>query len=296
MQQEGLAFNISRDLFRPGEPVYINKAFEQPESHLHAHDFIEIAYVASGRGIHHIDGREYSVSKGDLFVINTHVPHEFRSYPDQPRLTVYNCIFTPEFIDVSLMDCEDFSNVANHFLFRSFFPEEVENPADIKLLDIDSRELEVLYEKMHREYYSQEKGYVQMLRSYVIELLITVFRLYGRSSSPESGINRRRSQIIEDVIRYMKSNYAHEFKLEDLSLMAFLSRSYFCRLFKDTTGMTVFEYAQKIRMEEACRLLRETDRKIVDIAADVGYNDIKFFNTVFKRIMGKTPGQYRKTD
>lgn len=281
--------------FREGEQIFINRSFEEVESHLHAHNFIEIAYVASGSGIHSIGGKEYAVSKGDLFVINYDIPHEFRSLPGptESRLIVYNCIFKPEFLELSLVNSRDFSDITNLLIFRSFFPEESEDMADIKLLAMVNREVEDIYEKMYREYKAREAGYIEILRAYVIQLLITIFRLYRKSIQRESAIENGQRQIINKVIHHIKSNYANELKLEDLSMMAFWSRNYFCKLFKEHTGMTVLEYTQKVRIEEACRMLKETDRKVIDIANEVGYRDIKFFNHIFKRITGKTPGNYR---
>lgn len=289
-------YDTGEGLFRPGEEVFINRAIELPEKHLHAHSFIEIAYVLSGTGIHCIGDTEYTVSKGDLFVINYDVPHEFRSLKDsrQPALHVYNCIFKPGFIDSSLINSQDFSTLTYHFLFRSFFPEENENRADIRILDEDDRSVEELYEKMFREYSMQEDGYVEILRAYVIELLVTIFRLCKRHGKLSDNLYSQRSKIMENVIRYMKENYSHPIKLSDLSVMAFLSRNYFCRLFKEYTGITVSEYVQKIRIEEACRLLQSTGKKVIDIALEVGYNDLKFFNRIFKRQTGKTPGEYKK--
>jgi AraC family L-rhamnose operon transcriptional activator RhaR len=288
-------YDTGEECFKAGEQIYINKAFEQPESHLHAHNYIEIAYVVSGSGVHCMGDKEYNVSKGDLFIINYDVPHEFRSLSSsksQP-LYVYNCVFKPEFIDTALVNSRDFLNLTRHFLFRSFFPEESEKCADIKLIDSDSQGIEELYEKMYLEFHLKEQGYIEILRAYVIELLITIFRIYRNQRSLDKGIELKRSQIMDQVIGYMKDNYSHAFKLEDLSVKAFLSRNYFCKLFKEHTGMTVFEYAQKIRIEEACRFLKSTDKKVIDIASEVGYSDLKFFNQIFKRQTGKTPGQYK---
>lgn len=289
-------YDTGEKVFQPDEWVYINKAYEEPTPHLHAHDFIEIAYVASGQGIHRMGGQEYTVSKGDIFIINYNIPHEFRSSPNlsHPRLFVYNCIFKPEFIDYSLVNCKDFSGLTHHILFNSLFPEEKESSPDIRVVDSESAGIEDLYGRMFREYTIKEPGYIEVLRSNVIELLVKIFRQYHRKDPALKGAEAQRRQIIETVIQYMKSNYTQELKLEDLSMMAFLSRNYFCKLFKDSTGMTVFEYAQKIRMDEACRLLKGTDKKVVDIALDVGYKDVKFFNQVFKKIMGKTPVEYKR--
>jgi len=289
--------NTGKNIFRPGESVYINRTTEQIESHLHTHDFIEIAYVASGEGTHQINGKKYSVSKGDIFLINYNVAHEFRSLPDKskPRLVVYNCIFKPEFIDYTLINCKGFHHIANHFLFRSLFPNEAEAVNDLKVLGKDCYEIEELYMKMYSEYTQQKIGYIEILRAYVIELFVNIIRLYNDTEKIENRINIRRRNIVENAMIYMKENYDKELKLEDISMMSFFSRNYFCRMFKETTGMTVSEYIQKIRIQEACRLLKETDNTVIDIAQQVGYKDIKFFNKVFKRNVGLTPGKYRES-
>jgi len=295
MNQKLVYYDTGEKLFKDGEFIYINKADESPLNHIHAHDFIEIAYVSSGSGIHIIDDISYKVSKGDLFVINYNIPHEFRSLsePNQPKLTVFNCIFKPEFIDSNLINSKDFSDITYHFMFKSLFPKE-SNGADLKLIDTQSDAMEELYEKMYREYNIKEDGYIEMVRAYVIELLVMIFRLYRKKESPTKSAESNRNLIIDKVIRYIQLNYSQDFNLNDLSFMTFLSRNYLCKLFKDCTGMTITEYAQKIRIEEACKLLKETDKKVINICFDVGYNDVKFFNKVFKRVTGKTPREYRK--
>lgn len=72
-----------------------------------------------------------------------------------------------------------------------------------------------------------------------------------------------------------------------------LSPNYFSTLFKKHTGINVSEYIQNLRMKKACKLLKETDKTVIAIAAEVGYKDIKFFYKVFKKITGNNPGNYR---
>lgn len=288
-------YDTGEKIFREGEAVYINKSVEEETPHLHAHDFLEIAYVASGQGIHIIGENQYSVSKGNLFIINYNVPHEFRSIPtSNAKLVIFNCTFRPEFLNNSLVGCKDFSDVTNNLLFKTIFPEEVESPVDINLIEYEHNDIQLIYEKMHREYNSMAPGYMELLRSYLIELLISVFRIFNSSNKLQDPIESSRNLIIEKAIIYLKNNYSKDIKLDDLSMMSFLSKNYFCKFFKDCTGLTVFEYAQNIRIEEACKLLKTTDKKVIEIAMSVGYKDLKFFNKVFKRYTDTTPREYRK--
>ena len=284
------------NLLSSKEPIYLNKSCEETETHLHAHNFIEIAYVVSGCGTHCIGENKYSVSKGDLFIINYNIPHEFKSLEDtsSPKLWVYNCIFRSEFLDYNLVNCKNFHNITQHFLFKSVFHEESNFNDDIKILHTDSKPIEDLYEKMFMEYKLKEDGYIEILRAYVIELLITIFRIYNKNNVLVEKLESHRQEILNKVIHYMKENYSKQIKLKELSAIAFLSPNYFSRLFKETTTMTISEYMQKIRVEEACHLLKTTNKKVIDIAYEVGYSDIQYFNEIFKNKNGKTPREYKK--
>jgi len=294
--QKNLAYYATGEkFFREGELIYINKAVESESPHLHAHDFLEIAYVASGSGIHIIGENQYSVTKGNLFIVNYDVPHEFRSIStSNTKLVIYNCTFKPEFLNYSLAGCSDFSDVTNNLLFKTIFHEEVESPVGINLIEYENNDIQLIYEKMYREYNAMEPGYIELLRSYLVELLISVFRIFHNSNKLQDPIESNRNLIIQKAIIYLKNNYANDIKLDDLSMMSFLSKNYFCKFFKDCTGQTVFEYAQKIRIDEACKLLMATNKKVIEIAMSVGYKDLKFFNKVFKRYTDTTPSEYRK--
>ena len=58
--------------------------------------------------------------------------------------------------------------------------------------------------------------------------------------------------------------------------------------------MNFNDYVQRYRVEQSCTMLKNSDKKIFDIAKAVGYNDLKYFNNVFKKIMGMTPYRFRK--
>lgn len=78
-------------------------------------------------------------------------------------------------------------------------------------------------------------------------------------------------------------------------MKSFISKNYFSTLFKETTGINFSDFVQKLRIDEACKLLKTTDMKVIDIAHEVGFNDIKFFYEVFKRVTSQTPGSYRNS-
>ncbi len=287
--------DTGESFFSNGNSIYINYINENTEPHLHVHDFIEISYVASGTGIHIIGDNQYDVRKGDLFLINYHIPHEFRSFPaPMAPLMVYNCVFKPDFIDMNLLDYKEFTDVIHYLSFRSIFALESENIEDIKILGVENYSLEAIYKKMLAEFTDKEEGYIELLRVYLIELLIKIFRSYKNSGTNTTTMMSHHAKMMEQSIQYLKLNYSVNTKLTDLAAQSFLSPTYFCKLFKDYAGMTISEYVQRLRIEEACNLLTASEDKVIVIAQKVGYNDIKHFNEVFKRLTGMTPREYKK--
>lgn len=73
-----------------------------------------------------------------------------------------------------------------------------------------------------------------------------------------------------------------------------LNRTSLCRLFKECTGMTVGAYATGLKVKEAKRLLRATDKPLSESAQYLGFSSQSYFQNVFKRGTGVTPGEYRE--
>lgn len=107
-------------------------------------------------------------------------------------------------------------------------------------------------------------------------------------------ISRNRS-IIEIAKEYMQNRCADpEIRLEAVAEEIGLTPTYFSSLFKKETGETFVEYLTRLRMEEAMRLLRDTDEKIYSVAEKTGYSDAGYFSYIFKKKYGISPIQYRR--
>jgi AraC family L-rhamnose operon transcriptional activator RhaR len=282
-------------LFRRNELIYINKSHELPEycDKMHKHDFIEIAYVSSGNGYHQVGDYRYQVAKGDLFLINYQIPHGFFSSPPPGApLVLFNCVFRPEFLDASLFRSAYFEDIATSYLFESLFPEDYSPSPTLNLQGVEFHLIGDLFQKMYHEYKLAQKGYSDLIRAYLIELIVKIMRLMEPSERRQ--IPPRHQELVAKAIDYLRRNYSSDIRLEDLAIHSFLSKNYFSKLFKEVAGISFSEYIQRLRMDEARHLLLDTDQKVADIAFQVGFNDLKFFYEVFKRTTGKTPGDYRK--
>ncbi len=95
------------------------------------------------------------------------------------------------------------------------------------------------------------------------------------------------------VTDLMQKALDREFSLEALAAEAGLSPFHFSRVFKQSMGFSPSAYFIRMRMAEARRLLRETDKAIIEIGLDVGYSSPSHFAQVFRKEVGVTPSEYR---
>lgn len=99
--------------------------------------------------------------------------------------------------------------------------------------------------------------------------------------------------VIEEVIAYINGHLTEELSLESLSERFSISKYYLSHLFRHETGMSVMQFCIERRILCACRLLR-SELTISRICAECGFSSQSYFSSVFKKQIGKTPGQYRK--
>ncbi|MCD8301290.1 MAG: response regulator [Clostridiales bacterium] len=100
--------------------------------------------------------------------------------------------------------------------------------------------------------------------------------------------------LIEDVKKYIRDHYNEDLSIKELASVACVSQNYFSAMFKKETGQNYKAYLTSIRMEEALRLLQETDYKTYEIGEKVGYNNVRRFVDAFKQIYSVSPMEYKK--
>lgn len=100
--------------------------------------------------------------------------------------------------------------------------------------------------------------------------------------------------VVQNVRRYLDLNFANEISLSVLADQFHINSAYLSELFKLHVGLTFSDYLVEVRMKHACRLLKDRQLKVIDIAYLTGYSNSNYFSTVFKKHIGQTPAEYRK--
>lgn len=101
---------------------------------------------------------------------------------------------------------------------------------------------------------------------------------------------------ITDVVRYMYKNIHRNLTLDQISQEFELSKSYLNLIFQESTQHSPIDFFINLKMKEACKILRATDLYIYEVAQLVGYSDQYYFSRLFKKVVGMTPKDYKKSD
>lgn len=101
------------------------------------------------------------------------------------------------------------------------------------------------------------------------------------------------SERMKQVLTHIRDHYRNRLSIGDLACLAGFSQGHFCSFFRRMTGTTFIDYLNRYRVNQAADLLRTTDRKILDIAMEVGFDNASYFIVKFRKYMRCTPHEWR---
>ena len=150
--------------------------------------------------------------------------------------------------------------------------------------------LEPLLDSLTRELDERPPAYRVRARSLLTDVMLALYRatLTAETASATNGFR------VAAVIDHIELNYDDHLDLESLAELMETSPTHLSRVFRREVGVPLFEYINRTRVRKACALLRRTDHSVTQIALDVGYNNVSFFNRYFRRIMRCSPREYRR--
>lgn len=102
--------------------------------------------------------------------------------------------------------------------------------------------------------------------------------------------------LVRQVRQHVDVNYSTRLRLPSIAALYYVNPQYLCRLFSRETGVTFTDYLNHVRIEHARQLLDTTQDSVTEIALAVGFNQVPYFNTVFKKSTSLTPTQYRSRE
>lgn len=270
---------------KKNENFYMMHCMDDTTS-MHTHDFLELVYVVGGTSRQIINNKKVIIKKGDYFFVDYGTEHGYE-HISTDGFEIVNCLFYPEFIDGALQGCRSFQSVLNNYLIKFNQNMLAINPADFIFKDYDNNALTFI-NNMFYEFNEKKAGYLEIIRSELIKLIIYAMREYVDKT------NEAYDKISSYIIDEINSSYSKNISLGMYSEKLCYSLPHLSRKFKETTGKCFRDFLRDVRIEQGCRLLANTNKKIIDIAQSVGYCDVNSFSETFKKCMGITPRDFRK--
>jgi AraC family transcriptional regulator, L-rhamnose operon transcriptional activator RhaR len=276
------------DLLQVDENINIQKYVTQEKEPEHTHDFIEIVYIISGTGEHKVNNRSFGVERGDIVFINFRETHSFYSIDG---MEIVNFIIKAEFISKELIDSE---NAFEILTLTSF--EDLNGKVDRLIPKVSFRgreliEIENIIATMIKEFNEKSTGYKTILKGYLNVLLAKIFREMRNLGIGQ--IFKHENKITPEILKYIEEKCFEEITLKELAQKSFYNPSYFSKIFKECFGKTLTEFVLEKRINEAIRLLEQTDMSVENICFNVGYKEKKQFYKIFKEYTGVTPSNIR---
>lgn len=271
------------------ENIAMTKYVTTQKEVAHTHDFIEIEYVWSGKGIQYIDGIAYPVERGDFVLINFQAVH---AYEPMEEMGMINCLISPSLIASELVNSENALDILSLNAFKEFSTEVHTILPQIRFAGRERMELEAMIYWMLDEFEGKQPGYMTILKGYVNVLLTKIFRTIRQAD--RSHVYQDIHKIAPQVLQYIEDNYDRKLTLKELAETGFYNPSYFSKIFKECFGKTLTEYINERRLKAAIMLIEQTDDTIQSILYQVGYQDKKHFYKLFKTYTGMTPDKYRQ--
>lgn len=256
--------------------------FAASESFIHTDrvpDFCVLIYVIDGC-IYVTEGdTDYEVNAGKLLILKNGVHHFGKKKIQKGTKWIFvhfrisaDCNASPFYPDASPLGAYD--TTAESILTLPKFLDSVSARFEKEL-------------KTFIEYAQSDDAYKKWFINQRLFLLLSSLAVSTQGFSNNLTLSDR-------ICRYLSDNIGVPFSSENIEKRFYLSYKYMSHLFKKEKGVTMQQYHNSVRMDEACRLLCSTLMSIGEIADKLGFSDVLYFSRCFRNYTGKSPSAYRK--
>ena len=266
-------------------PHYVNL---KPQ--MHSVDVVLMSVIFRGRGFHHMNNAVFEESGASVAITNYDEAHSIVT--DSNGMEVMNIYLDTERFDFSGLQ-HDVMNAAAAFIpVHNSFKNSLNRLLRIEFGDMEKLRLPLF--AVAREFKEKEMACDETACGYFKIFLTECARQIMKSGLLRPALHAL-NPAIEKLKKFLDVNYSQELSLEAIAKKIGYSKNHLCRLFKSYTGKTIYEYILQCRIRHAAWKLRNADEKIFSVAFESGFNDISYFNRVFRKFIGTSPGKYRRT-
>ncbi|WP_438444162.1 helix-turn-helix domain-containing protein [Gorillibacterium sp. sgz5001074] len=268
-------------------PFFIQYGGHDEDLELHKHiDFLELVIVLNGNATHIVNSHHSFIKKWDVFVIKDETLH---AYKDPHDFKICNIMFRPEILRSVGPDLRTSNGFQSLFVLEPFYRNIHAFDSSLSLPIPSLEYISSLISVMIDEYNGKQQGYQTLLISKLMELIVYLSRQYEHQERGAGSYLRH----LANAISYIEDHYLEPLTLEEIADQSGISVRHLNRVFQSYFQTTPMTYLQRLRMEHASSLLKQTKLPIMDISSICGFNDSNYFTRQFTRIFGLSPKAYR---
>ena len=264
------------------QAISFNRMYTTSAVYYHWHQCVELLYISSGYGIVVVDNQHYTARPGRLFVFPPFRLHKVQV--DHSDKNPYHR--TTMHIAQSVVESALSTFPRHQARFASLAASNL--PAQIYDLRTHAPFIERILEQFQRLEDNAQTEACEV--AFLVMQLMTCLPEQPQPYPP------RQQTVASRIMSWVEAHYASKFSLDRLAHDLGLSRSYTSRIFRQQTGGSIHEYLLTRRIKSSCDLLRYSDEPVDAIALAVGFSEVTYFITCFKKMMRQTPLQYRRSN
>lgn len=247
--------------------------------HWHYHLEMELTLITAGEGARFVGDHIGSFAPGELVLLGERLPHYWHARKASSGISV----------QWHFPESHAFWAFPEHVHYEALFRNAGRG---LRFTNGTARQIQHLVQSLIQAQTYQRTGILFNLLALMSEAPVDDYEaLSVRSFSLP--IASHYQQAVQKAVRHLIANFREEVRLEDVLVLTDLSRPTFARQFKLHTGRSFSEFLNELRIQATCLELRETNRPVVEIALANGFNQISFFNRLFRRMQKCSPTEYR---
>lgn len=261
--------------------------FDTGEFPWHWHPEIELTLVMDGEIAYQVNDNLYYLKAGEGLFCNTNVLHSGHGL-NAPDCSYLSITFHPRLL----------YGYSSSVMQDKYMKHILKSPAlaSIHFVPGEAWQKKVLERMEHIRMLDTEHPMSMELQMQIA--LMEIWQQIYEHVEPEETAgteNGRDTERIRQIMEYIQKHYAEKITLEDLAAQIHLCKSESCRLFKRYMNESMFDYLLSYRVERSLELLRHSGLDVTQIACQVGFANPGYYSRIFKRKMGCTPLEFRKS-
>lgn len=267
----------------------IYETYQKAESVYLEFDFPILASMISGKKIMHLeDLKRFDFLPGESVVL----PSNKKMIIDFPESSFSNptqCLA----LGIDNYKIEETVNMYQN-LTEIIGDEQLSLQFNAQICHLDNNpNIALLIQRLMSTFIQNNKAKDVLLDVMLQELIIRLLQTKAKLTLVKETSSLYNNNRLAFIIKYMKDHFTENITVDSLAEKACMSTSNFYKKFKNTFGETPIEYLNAERIKFAKKMIRNSNKQIVEIASLAGFNSSSYFNRIFKKTVGITPNQYR---